>query len=120
MDVVRAVCGIIAADEGYHSRFGWEALSWLEGRLDVSARQALEAALPGLMKTFETTCFGGIETLRELADFEFTFERRPDNLGTLTRLEYAALFYHAMQETVLPGLEALGFRATHAWGARGV
>ena len=37
------------------------------------------------------------------------------NIGTMTRAQYAGIFYHALTEEIMPGLEALGFDAQHAW-----
>lgn len=115
----RAIARIIAADEEYHSRYGWEVMAWLMPRLKPKQRARIQDRLPMTFAHFERVIGSSPKMLEALAgqDVEIspsTPESAP-NLGTLSILQYAAIFYHTVQEQLLPQLEALGFDATGAW-----
>lgn len=112
------VATIIAGDEEYHSRFGWEALSWFCGELDDARRREVESHLPGLFGHFEKICHASPSVFERLAGGEVTIEQAEDNLGTLPSDGYAAIFYSTVEETLLPGLRDLGFAARDAWNRR--
>lgn len=114
----RTLCEIIAADEEFHARFGWETLAWLTPRLDAAQRDAVASRLPLLFGHFEAVCGGNPQMLTELAGQALDIEPEPPNLGTLTQREYAAIFYHALTDAILPRLSALGFEAEAAWQRR--
>lgn len=116
--LAQAVSEIIAADEQYHSTYGWEFLDWLTPQLTSAQKDQISQRLPLVMGQFERTCGAGPEILEELAGTEVTIEHGEPNLGTLTNLQYAAIFYHCMETTILPGLERLGFDAHEIWGRR--
>lgn len=119
--ICEQVAGVIAADETYHAHFGWEALELLDDRLEEEQRAQLQARLPGLFAHFEAACCGGLEALEALAETEVVIEPGdPDepNLGTLTDMQYAAIFYHVIETRLMPGLESLGFDPVQAWHER--
>ena len=117
--VIEEVAGIIAADEGYHMNFGWEALEWMTPKLDDEQRRAVRESLPRLVGSFEQVCRGGPEVLQQLAGEDLVVEEDDEpNLGTLTDLQYAGIFYHCIEEDVLPRLQALGFDSRAIWEER--
>ncbi|MBA2664626.1 MAG: diiron oxygenase [Bradymonadaceae bacterium] len=116
--LAQAVAEIIAADEEYHSTYGWELLTWLTPRLTGEQRDKVGSRLPLVMGQFERACGAGPAILETLAGTEITVEHGAPNLGTLSNLQYAAIFYHAMETTIFPGLETLGFDAHGAWEQR--
>lgn len=119
--LAETVSRIIAADEEYHARFGWEALTWLIPRLDDAQRDTIQRSLPVLLSHFEAVCASSPELLEQLAGEDVEIEPGDPahpNLGTLTNLQYAAIFYHTIEAEILPGLDALGFDALGAWQTR--
>src|SRR5690554_4131933 len=80
--VIEAVSGLIAADEGYHMNFGWEALGWMTPRLSEAQRQNVRARLAPLMAGFERLCRGTPEVLESFAgDGLVVEEDEQPNLG---------------------------------------
>lgn len=117
--VAEDVAEIIAADEGYHMNFGWEALEWMTPRLDDDQWQVVRESLPEMFASFERVCAGSPDALRELAGDELTVEQDDEpNLGMLSETQYAAIFYHCIEEDIIPRLEELGFDAMGAWEDR--
>lgn len=118
-----AVSRIISSDEEYHARFGWEVLMWLTPQMSEAQMAWLQDRLPRLMGHFEQVCAAGPEMLDRLAGQEVdVFEGSDDepNLGTLTDEQYAAIFYHTLEQDIFPGLTHLGFDAIAAWQKRPV
>lgn len=117
--VAEQVAEIIAADEGYHMNFGWEALEWMTPRLDDEQRAAVRESLPKLFGGFESFCARGPEVLREMAGEDLIVEEDDEpNLGTLTETQAAAIFYHCVEDEIIPRLEDLGYDAMAAWEER--
>ena len=118
----RAIAKIISADEAYHARYGWEVMSWLVPKLNAKQRARIQARLPTTFAHFERVLGASPKVLEGLAGQDVEIEpatlNSPPNLGTLSMLQYAAIFYHTVQEQLLPQLEALGFDAAGAWGQR--
>lgn len=117
----QAIAKIISTDEEYHARYGWEVLSWLCPKLNDTQRLQIQTRLPSIMAHFEHILGASREVLDQLAGQDVDIEPGDDdlpNLGTLSLLQYAAIFYHTMQERILPSLEELGFDAYLAWGQR--
>ena len=117
--VAERCASLIAGDEEYHERFGWEALAVMTGSLSEAQRQVVTGGLPGLMGHFERVCFGDPERVEALVDQELVLEPgEAPNLGTLQAEEYAFIFYATMESTILPRLAELGYPAQAAWAAR--
>lgn len=116
--VCEAVLRQILRDEHLHAAFGWEALSWLLDNLEESARGWLEARLASRLAGFERSSSAGL-SLTDLAGTELVIERgTAPNLATLTRRQYAQIFYATLEAEVLPGFEAAGMDAVGAWTRR--
>jgi hypothetical protein len=116
--VAESVARQIGRDEHLHATFGWETLEHLLPRLDDEGRRALEARLATAFAGVEATTACGI-TVENVAGraLEITRGTEP-NLGTLTDLQYAMIFFATMEEQVIPRFEALGLPARRAWHER--
>ncbi len=116
--VAEACARQILRDEHLHATFGWEALGWLLPRLDDAARTSLQAciahAFAGLQAT--TACGIGVE---QVSGKELEIVRGAPNLGTLTDLQYAMIFYATIEQEILPALDELGLDGAAAWSRRG-
>ena len=118
--VASQVADQILRDEHLHARFGWEALGVLLEHLDEAGRASLQARLPSHMAGFEASTCIGIRLEDLLADPEISIEEDDDpNLGTLSKRQYAFIFYDTMENEIFPQLGELGFDAMGAWAGRG-
>ncbi|MCC6625358.1 MAG: ferritin-like domain-containing protein [Deltaproteobacteria bacterium] len=99
----------ILADEVGHARFGWRLLEELAPELDEATRMRLDRYL-------------GV-ALRALAEHQLRtggdprFRSRPDlmALGVADALVLRVAAIETIERVIVPGLEALGFRARAAW-----
>ena len=119
--VARVASDQILRDEHLHARFGWDTLGLLWPRLRARDRATLETRLPALMRGFERSCCQHI-TLAEVAAAPSVTVEPGDpevpNLGTLTALHYAVIFYATIESDILPELTRLGVDALAAWHSR--
>lgn len=115
--IVEAVAAQILRDEHLHATFGFEALGWLLGELDGVGREDLQRRLPARFAGVEQATVRGI-SMEALAGTEITIVPGDPNLGTLSDMQYAMIFYATCEHEVLPGLQALGLDALSAWRAR--
>lgn len=107
----------ILRDERFHASFGWEAASVLVPDLDDVQRHALNTELAQSFAGFERTTCGGV-TVEDLAEREIVIEQGPANLGTLTKEEFAAIFFATLEDEIFPKLETLGLEPMRAWEQR--
>jgi hypothetical protein len=107
----------ILRDEHLHATFGWEALGWLFPQLDAAARTSLHRRVASALAGFESTTACGIP-LADVAGQEIAIERGAPNLGTLTDLQYAMIFYATLEHEIVPRFAALGLDAARAWAER--
>ncbi|MFO0632553.1 MAG: hypothetical protein U0168_06875 [Nannocystaceae bacterium] len=117
--IAEAVARQIGRDEHLHAAFGWDALATLLPQLDDAGRNHVEASLArGLGALEHTTCCG--IPLAEVAGQQLEIVRTDvPNLGTLTDLQYAMIFYATVEGEIMPKLEALGLPAARLWSERG-
>ncbi|MBC8071457.1 MAG: hypothetical protein IAG13_24230 [Deltaproteobacteria bacterium] len=111
--VAEACARQILRDEHLHATFGWETLAWLVPRLGDEARTALHARIGRAFAGFQSSTACGIP-VEQLVGHELEIVRGPPNLGTLTDLQYATIFYATIEQEILPALDALGL----AWARR--
>ena len=101
----------IWADEVGHARFGWRVAQELLPLLDPAARTRLSLYLRVALRHLE---------LHELA--HLPLESRPPAAGAALGLcsgpDARVLLYAAIDEAILPQLEALGLSAHAAWATR--
>lgn len=115
--VAEACARQILRDEHLHATFGWEALGWLVPQLDEPARAALHRRVASALAGFESTTACGIP-LADVVGQEIAIERGAPNLGTLTDLQYAMIFYATLESEIVPRFAALGLDAARAWAER--
>lgn len=113
--LAKRVATVIAGDEEYHSRFGWEAFAYFAQQMEAEQRDYIQGLLPTMFRQFEYTCHGSPKMLTTLAETELVFEEGERNLGTLPSEAYAGIFYATIEDTLFPRLEALHFDPERAW-----
>ena len=114
--VPEAVARQIGRDEHLHAAFGWETLGWLLPRLDDRGRDQVQARLGRALAGFQSTTACGIP-VEEVAhrSIEIVRDEARPNLGTLTDLQYAMIFYATLERDIFPPLRALGLDPDLAW-----
>ncbi len=95
--------------------YGHALISWMGSDLPTRTTAATQARLPGLLAAFESLCGGSAEVLDQLAGTEISVETRSGNLGTLDDHHRAAIFYHALNNSIFPVLDDLGWQGFEAW-----
>ncbi len=119
--VARAAAEQILRDEHLHARFGWDTLGLLWPRLTEASRASLVAQIPGMIRGFERSCCQDITPAQVAQNPTVTIEpgdAATPNLGTLTPMQYAVIFYATMESEILPALRALEIDADACWLAR--
>ncbi|MBK8236073.1 MAG: hypothetical protein IPK74_10985 [Deltaproteobacteria bacterium] len=115
--IAEAVARQIGRDEHLHASFGWDALVVLLPTLDDGGRRHVERSFSlGLGALEQSTCCG--IGLTEVAGQALTIARGEPNLGTLTDLQYAMIFYATIEGEILPRIGELGLDAAALWSAR--
>jgi len=109
---IREVLHRLHVDEVFHGEVGWQLAGLLLAGATEAERDELVAALPGSLGQLEATCTGYGDAPGSLPD-----EDRA--LGSLSVDEHRAAFYLAVDEALLPRLEALGLPGREAWARRG-
>ena len=101
----------IYADECGHANFGWRLLPGLLAQTTASDRAGLEAYL--------RLAFGHLEA-HELSHLpaEGGFPAEGAALGLCNGASARGLFYDAVEQVIVPGLQAAGLDAASAWRTR--
>jgi len=99
----------IWADECGHSNFGWRLLPQLLAA-DPGLAERLSTYLPVALAHLEAHELEHLGTT--------TFPPEGASLGLCGGPQVHALFYAAVETIIVPGLEAMGLRATEAWAQR--
>ncbi len=115
--VAEACARQILRDEHLHAAFGWQALSDIVPRLDDDARARVHRCLARSLAGFQASTACGIE-VAEVAGQAIEIVRGGPNLGTLSDLQYAMIFYATLETEILPQLDALGLDGAGAWAER--
>jgi hypothetical protein len=116
--IAEACARQILRDEHLHATFGWEALAWLHPRLAEDRRASLHRRLARAFAGFQASTACGI-ALEDVAGSDLEIARGAPNLGTLTDVQYAMIFYATIEQEILPRLQALGIDGARAWAERG-
>ncbi len=117
---IEGVAAQILRDEHLHATFGWEALSWLVPRLDDDSRAWVQGQLPRRFAGFERSTARGVR-IEHVAEQAITIDPgdpASPNLGTLSKPQYAVIYFATFESEILPKLQDLGFDVGWAWGAR--
>jgi len=109
--VAHAVYSNIAADEVHHARLGWYYLLWRAEQWSPQERQRA-ADLAGAMVVQIETRFGtGRDAPRGA-------QKAARALGVLDTARQRKVIADVMEHEIVPGLDALGLGASHAWRIR--
>lgn len=110
-----AIARQIVRDEHLHATFGWTSMQWLWPRLDEPGRARVQHALGRALAGFTATTACGI-TVEQVAHQQIVIERgNGPNLGTLTELQYAMIYYATLEGEIFPQLREIGLDPDGAW-----
>lgn len=109
--VARALFSAIVADEIHHLRLGWYYLAWREPQWTRAERQrAADVAGESIVRIEEQFWFG--------RDAPRGSRRAAAALGVLDSKTQRAVVRRVMEREIVPGLDAFGLGASHAWRVR--
>jgi hypothetical protein len=109
--VARALFSAIVADEIHHLRLGWYYLAWREPQWTRAERQrAADVAGESIVRVEEQFWFG--------RDAPRGSRRAAAALGVLDSKTQRAVVRRVMEREIVPGLDAFGLGASHAWRVR--
>ena len=109
--VARAIYANIVADEVHHARLGWYYLLWRAPQWSQGDRQRV-ADDAGLMVLHVEKRFGtGRDAPRGA-------QKAARALGVLDTARQRKVVHAVMENEIVPGLDALGLGASHAWEKR--
>jgi hypothetical protein len=108
---VRALFTSIVADEIHHARLGWYYLAWRAPAWSRAERQRVADHLGSVVAGVEEKFWRG----RDSASAHRAAARA---LGVLDSKTQRATIRQVMEEEIVPGLDALGLGASHAWRKR--
>jgi hypothetical protein len=109
--VARALFSSLLGDEVAHARLGWYYLAWRAPRWTESERQAVADPLGEFVASIEQALWWGRDAPPEA-------RRSADALGVLDSETQREVVREVMEEEIIPGLDALGLGASHAWRVR--
>jgi hypothetical protein len=109
--LAQAIYGNIVADEVHHARLGWYYLLWRAEQWTHADRQRVADAA-GMMVLHVETRFGtGRDAPRGA-------QKAARALGVLDTQRQRKVVNEVMESEIVPGLDALGLGASHAWEKR--
>jgi hypothetical protein len=109
--VAHAVYAQIVADEVHHLRLGWYYLTWRAPQWTRAELQRVADYAGERILEVETTFFHGRNAPKR-------YKKAADALGVLDSAAQRAAVKNVMEREIVPGLDALGLGASHAWRAR--
>ena len=109
--VARALFSSLLGDEVIHARVGWFYLAWRAPQWSVAERQAVADHLGEFVASIEHALWFG-------RDAPGDARVAADALGVLDSESQREVVRQVMEEEIVPGLDALGLGASHAWRVR--
>ena len=109
--VAKAVFTSIVSDEVHHARLGWYYLVWRAPQWSDAQRQRVANRAGALIAGTEDRHWRG-------RDAPPGSEAPTRALGVLDTETQRAVLSRVMETEILPGLDALGLGASHAWSGR--
>ncbi|MBK7582936.1 MAG: ferritin-like domain-containing protein [Myxococcales bacterium] len=109
--VAKAVFASILSDEVHHLRLGWYYLTWRSAVWTRAERQRVADHAAGLIMGVERQFWQG-------RDAPPGSKQAARALGVLDTKSQRRVVKDVMQNEIVPGLDALGLGASHAWRAR--
>jgi len=108
---LRAVYASIVADEVHHARLGWYYLTWRAPQWTRAERQRVADRAGAMVMEVETRFWRGRDAPAAVRD-------AARSLGVLESAGQRRAVRSVMEDEIVPGLDALGLGASHAWHAR--
>jgi hypothetical protein len=109
--VARAMYGAITRDEVHHLRLGWYYFAWREPQWTQAERQRVADAAGLTVAGIERQFWNGRDAPRGS-------KKAAKALGVLDSVGQRATIRRVMEQELVPGLDALGLGASHAWRLR--
>jgi len=109
--VARAMYGAITRDEVHHLRLGWYYFAWREPQWTQAERQRVADAAGLTVAGIERQFYNGRDAPRGS-------KKAAKALGVLDSVGQRATIRRVMEQELVPGLDALGLGASHAWRLR--
>jgi hypothetical protein len=109
--VAKAVFSAIVSDEVHHARLGWYYLVWRAPQWSTAQRQRVANRAGALIAGTEALYWRGRDAPASAAAAAAA-------LGVLDTPTQQDVLNRVMDEEILPGLDALGLGASHAWRGR--
>jgi hypothetical protein len=109
--MAKALFGSLVADEVHHARLGWYYMAWRAPQWSRAERQRV-ADRAGLML---------VNTERQFwkgRDAPKGFEDAARALGVMGSATQRDVIHAVVEDEIVPGLDALGLGASHAWRVR--
>jgi hypothetical protein len=109
--VVRSFFRLVVGDEVHHARLGWYYLAWRSEQWTRAERQRVANRAGELVVRAEVRFARGRDAPR-------TAKKAARALGVLDTEGQRAAVRAVMEDEIVPGLDALGLGASHAWRIR--
>lgn len=109
--VARGVFSALVADEIHHARLGWYYLTWRTPQWTRVERQRVADRAGGVVVEIERRFWRGRDAPRGS-------QQAARALGVLDSAAQQQIVRQVMEDEIVPGLDALGLGATHAWRKR--
>src|SRR5262249_18626083 len=109
--LARALFSSLLGDEVAHARFGCDYLAWRAPRWSLPERQAVADHLGEFVASIERALWFG-------RDAPASARAAADSLGVLDSESQRQVVRQVMEDEIVPGLDALGLGASHAWRVR--
>ncbi len=109
--VAKAHYGAIVADELHHARFGWRYLAWRAPQWTTGERQRVADRVGQMVADAESRFAHGRDAPRGCG-------KAAHALGVLDTKGQRLAVRRVFEDEIVPGLDALGLGASHAWKKR--
>lgn len=109
--VARALFSALLSDEIHHARLGWYYLAWRAPSWSHAEQQVIADRLGEFIADVEHVLWYG-------RDAPESARAAADALGVLDSESQRDVVREVMEDDIVPGLDALGLGASHAWKAR--
>jgi hypothetical protein len=109
--VAHAIYTNIVADEVHHARLGWYYLLWRAPQWSQAERQRVADNAGAMVLQVEARFGTGRDAPRGA-------QRAARSLGVLDTPRQRKVVHDVMENEIVPGLDALGLGASHAWQKR--
>jgi hypothetical protein len=109
--VARALFSSLLGDEVHHAHLGWYYLAWRAPLWSQAERQIIADGIGEFVAEIEQSLWFGRDAPPEA-------RAAADALGVLDSESQREVVRAVMEDEIVPGLDAIGLGASHAWRAR--